>query len=101
MSEAKYSVAIIGGGRLGQHYIEVYQTLPNTEVVAVAEINLERRRGPGRALWRKKPVRRRPGPVSRNDPGHRRRGPARQVHQRGGHRLGPGRRQRRLHRQTH
>ena len=47
MSEAKYSVAIIGGGRLGQHYIEVYQTLPNTEVVAVAEINLERRRGLG------------------------------------------------------
>ncbi|NKB67694.1 MAG: hypothetical protein GKR89_11575 [Candidatus Latescibacteria bacterium] len=47
MSEVKYSVAVIGGGRLGQHYIEVYQTLPNTEVVAVAEINPQRRQALG------------------------------------------------------
>ena len=33
----KYTVAIIGCGRLGQHYAEVYQTLPNTELVAIAE----------------------------------------------------------------
>ena len=47
MAEPKYTVAIIGGGRLGQHYIEVYQTLPETEVVAVAEINEDRRRAVG------------------------------------------------------
>ena len=47
MAQEKYTVAVIGGGRLGQHYIEVYQTLPNTEVVAVAEINEERRRAVG------------------------------------------------------
>ena len=33
----KYTVAIIGCGRLGQHYAEVYQTLPNTELVAIAD----------------------------------------------------------------
>ena len=42
MAEKKYTVGIIGGGRLGQHYAEVYQTLPNTELVAIAEINPER-----------------------------------------------------------
>ena len=47
MAEAKYTVAIIGGGRLGQHYIEAYQTLPNTEVIAVAEINEERLKAVG------------------------------------------------------
>jgi predicted dehydrogenase len=40
----KYTVAIIGCGRLGQHYAEVYQTLPNTELVAIAEYNPERRK---------------------------------------------------------
>ena len=44
MADAKYTVGIIGGGRLGQHFAEVYQTLPNTEVVALAEINPERLR---------------------------------------------------------
>ena len=43
----KYTVAIIGCGRLGQHYAEVYQTLPNTEVVAIAEYNPERRKAIG------------------------------------------------------
>ena len=47
MADPKYTVAVIGGGRLGQHYIEVYQTLPETEVIAVAEINEERRRAVG------------------------------------------------------
>ncbi len=47
MSDQKHTVAIIGGGRLGQHYIEVYQTLPNTEVIAVAEVNEERRKALG------------------------------------------------------
>jgi len=47
MSDKKYTVGIIGGGRLGQHYIEVYQSLPNTEVVAVAEYNPERRKAIG------------------------------------------------------
>ena len=42
MAEKKYTVGIIGGGRLGQHYAEVYQTLSNTELVAIAEINPER-----------------------------------------------------------
>ena len=43
MSE-KYTVAIIGCGRLGQHYAEVYQTLPNTKLIAIAEYNPERRK---------------------------------------------------------
>ena len=47
MSQTKYTVAIIGCGRLGQHYTEVYQTLPNTEVVAIAEYNPERRQAVG------------------------------------------------------
>ena len=47
MTEPKYTVAIIGCGRLGQHYAEVYQTLPNTELVAIAEYNPERRRAVG------------------------------------------------------
>ena len=42
MTDNTYSVAIIGCGRLGQHYAEVYQTLPNTELVAIAEYNPER-----------------------------------------------------------
>ena len=47
MAEPKYTVAIIGCGRLGQHYAEVYQTLPNTELVAIAEHNPERLRAVG------------------------------------------------------
>ena len=45
--DEKYTVAIIGCGRLGQHYAEVYQTLPNTELVAIAEHNSERRQAVG------------------------------------------------------
>ena len=47
MSSAKLTVAVIGCGRLGQHYAEVYQTLPNTELVAIAEYNPERRKAVG------------------------------------------------------
>ena len=47
MSATQYTVAIIGCGRLGQHYAEVYQTLPNTKLVAIAEYNPERRRAVG------------------------------------------------------
>jgi len=37
-------VAIIGCGRLGQHYAGVYQAYPDTEIVAIAEYNEERRK---------------------------------------------------------
>ena len=47
MAESKYTVAIIGCGRLGQHYAEVYRTLPNTELVAIAEYNPARRKAVG------------------------------------------------------
>ena len=47
-AEPRYTVAIIGCGRLGQHYAEVYQTLPDTELVAIAEHNPERRRAVGK-----------------------------------------------------
>lgn len=41
------TVGIIGCGRLGQHYAEVYQTFPDTQVIALAEINAERRQAVG------------------------------------------------------
>ena len=47
MVAPEYTVAIIGCGRLGQHYAEVYQTLPGTELVAIAERNPERLRAVG------------------------------------------------------
>ena len=37
-------MAIIGCGRLGQYYAEVYSTYPDTEIVAIAEYNEERRK---------------------------------------------------------
>ncbi|SVD07718.1 uncharacterized protein METZ01_LOCUS360572, partial [marine metagenome] len=43
----KHTVGIIGCGRMGQHYVEIYQTLPDTEVVAIAEHNPERRKAVG------------------------------------------------------
>jgi len=36
-------VAVIGCGRLGQHYAHIYNSLPDTELVAIAEHNPERR----------------------------------------------------------
>ncbi len=43
-SAGKYRVAIIGCGRMGQYYADVYKVLPDTEIVAIAEWNPERRR---------------------------------------------------------
>ena len=47
MTNAKHKVAIIGCGRLGQHYAAAYSTYPDTEVVAIAEFNPERRKAVG------------------------------------------------------
>ena len=44
MSDEKLRVAIIGCGHLGQHYTEVYQALPDTEVVAIAEYDPDKRK---------------------------------------------------------
>ncbi len=43
MADGKLRVAIIGCGRMGQQYTEVYNTFENTEVVAIAEFNDDRR----------------------------------------------------------
>ena len=43
MADEKLRVAIIGCGRMGQHYTDVYNTFENTEVVAIAEYNDDRR----------------------------------------------------------
>ena len=47
MSDSRYKAAIIGCGRLGQHYAWCYHTFPDTEIVAIAEHNPERRRRVG------------------------------------------------------
>ena len=47
MPSPQYTVGIIGCGRLGQHYAHVYETLPNTELIAIAEYNDERRTAVG------------------------------------------------------
>jgi predicted dehydrogenase len=43
MAKDKLKVALIGCGRMGQHYAEVYNTFENTELVAIAEYNDDRR----------------------------------------------------------
>ena len=53
----RLSVAVIGCGRLGQHYAEIYRALPQTDLVAIAEWNPERRKVVGerfgvKALYR-------------------------------------------------
>ena len=48
MTDAKHRVAIIGCGRLGQHYTTAYQTFPDTEVVAIVEHSPERREAVGK-----------------------------------------------------
>ncbi len=40
----KLRVGIIGCGRMGQYFAEVYQRLPDTELAAIAEYNDERRK---------------------------------------------------------
>ena len=47
MNGTKYRVAVVGCGYMGQKYVEAYQTYPDTEVVAIAEYNPERRRAVG------------------------------------------------------
>ena len=47
MNEIKHKVAIIGCGRMGQNYAEAYTTYPDTEIVAIAEYNEERRKAVG------------------------------------------------------
>ena len=43
----KIKVAIVGCGRLGQQYATAYSTYPDTEIVAIAEFNPERRKAVG------------------------------------------------------
>ena len=48
MTNKQHKVAIIGCGRLGQYYAEAYSTYPDTEIVAIAEHNPERREQAGK-----------------------------------------------------
>jgi len=43
MRKTKYRVAIIGCGRMGQNYAQAYTTYPDTEIVAIADVNAHRR----------------------------------------------------------
>jgi len=43
MANQKHKVAIIGCGRMGQHYAQAYRTYPDTEIVGIVEHNAERR----------------------------------------------------------
>ena len=43
----KHRVAIIGCGSMGQQYLQAYSTYPDTEIVALAEYNSERRKAVG------------------------------------------------------
>ena len=43
MADEKLRVGLIGCGRMGQHYAEVYNTFDDTELVAIAEYNDDRR----------------------------------------------------------
>ena len=56
-SRERLRVGIVGCGRMGQYFAEVYQALPDTELVAIAEWNDERRKVVGerfkiRALYK-------------------------------------------------
>ena len=42
--EDKLTVAVVGCGRLGQHYATAYKAFPDTELVAIADYHPERRR---------------------------------------------------------
>ena len=44
MADKMLRVAIIGCGRMGQEYAKFYSILDNTEIVAIAEYNDERRK---------------------------------------------------------
>lgn len=47
MTTKKHRVALIGCGRMGQVYAQAYSTYPDTEIVAIAEYNPERRKAVG------------------------------------------------------
>ena len=47
MADKKHRVAIIGCGRMGQGYADAYSAYPDTEIVAIAEYNPERRKAVG------------------------------------------------------
>jgi predicted dehydrogenase len=47
MSDAKHRVAIIGCGNMGMYYADAYTEFPDTEIVAIAEYNDERRQAVG------------------------------------------------------
>ena len=47
MSDVKHRVAIVGCGNLGQNYANAYSIYPDTEIVAIAENNPERRKAVG------------------------------------------------------
>ena len=47
MSDVRHRVAIVGCGNLGQIYADAYSTYPDTEIVAIAEHNTERRKAVG------------------------------------------------------
>jgi predicted dehydrogenase len=44
----KLTVGIVGCGRMGQYYAQVYKALPDTELVAIAEWNSDRRKVVGK-----------------------------------------------------
>ena len=48
MDKKKHRVAVIGCGYMGQKYVDAYQTYPDTEVVAIAEHNPDRRKAVGK-----------------------------------------------------
>jgi len=47
MDDSKHRVAIIGCGRMGQYYADVYSRRPDTKIVAIAEYNDDRRKAVG------------------------------------------------------
>ena len=47
MAEKRHRVAIVGCGRMGEIYADAYSTYPDTEIVAIAEYNPERRKAVG------------------------------------------------------
>ena len=47
MGDVKHRVAIVGCGLLGQNYANAYSIYPDTEIVAIAEYNPERRKAVG------------------------------------------------------
>ena len=47
MTNKKHKVAIIGCGRMGQHYAQAYRAYPDTEIVGIVEHNADRRKAVG------------------------------------------------------